>query len=317
VCTGAYLDKKQPGGGKVIVSSNWQSQFRSQLPPDMGWKIVDPGPVHPAYCDAPTLSLPIFTTSPDALADIDWLQLLELEVFEQSRPFRLLPYAFAGSGQSMGFRPQANGFVSIATHCAIDKVHHIASMAESSDVFISVSVLIKENIGVSHALIRRMRECSPAISQLVDFHLVLSDGLDEYADYSTLDPHRPSFLALANKSAHAFDTFPCDLILKEGRNLLFKSETYHDAMNSGLWYPVNMLRNVAARFVRTEHVIHFELDIVPCASLGAIYESAAKSLLKEQPDSKVAIVIPGWCRSYCAISRLFLLSVMTISHRDD
>jgi hypothetical protein len=184
--------------------------------------------------------------------------------------------------------------VSLSTHCSIERVHHLVAMAEASDMFISVALHIKENIGVSFALVQRLRQCSRAVERLVDFHFVFSDGMDEYADYSSFGKTKLSLTSIIKQSQQVFSRFSCSEVLSEGRDLIFHSEKYQDASNTGLWPPNNMLRNVAMRHVRTSHVMMIEAAIVPCASLGAIYESALNaSRTNHTAEFLMVLILPG------------------------
>jgi hypothetical protein len=219
------------------------------------------------------------------LSTSQWFRALDRYSIPKSTSFRLLPSVFARSDDK-------DAHLTLATQSSIESVHEIKDMAEASDSRISAAVLVLKHIGKSYQLVKRLRDCSPDIERKVDFHFVFADGPDLYADYNVNTSHA-SFHDLAGAAAGVLDEHTCSDVLSRGIALLF--DAHANYVSKGIPYPVNLLRNVALRYVTTPHVMTLDIDLVPSPKIGSEYRRAVAELTMKQKlnVTRIALVAPG------------------------
>ena len=219
------------------------------------------------------------------LSTSQWFRALDRYSIPKSTSFRLLPNVFMKSDDK-------DAHLTLATQCSIESVHEIKDMAEASDSRISAAVLILKHIGKSYQLVKRLRDCSPDIARKVDFHFVFADGPDLYADFNVSASHA-SFHDLAGAAAGVLNEHMCSDVLSRGMALLF--DAHANYVSKGIPYPVNLLRNVALRYVTTPHVMTLDIDLVPSPKIGQEYRRAVAELTMKQKFNvtRIALVPPG------------------------
>jgi hypothetical protein len=115
-------------------------------------------------------------------------------------------------------------FVSIATQCSIDSAHEIARLAASWGSRISVAVLPQRSLGVTHALLLRLRECSAHVLRLVDWHLLIPSAAGVHLLYEDFPAHMGEGVAypqLVARASGIFDDVSCDDVLARGLGTLY------------------------------------------------------------------------------------------------
>ena len=218
------------------------------------------------------------------LATSHWFRALDRYSIPKSTSFRLLPNVFMKSDDK-------DAHLTLATQCSIESVHEIKDMAEASDSRISAAVLILKHIGKSYQLVKRLRDCSPDIARKVDFHFVFADGPDLYADFNVSTSHA-SFHDLAGAAAGVLDEHVCSDVLSRGMALLF--DAHANYVSKGIPYPVNLLRNVALRYVTTPHAMTLDIDLVPSVRIGEEYGRALQQMQAFGLNTTTtALVVPG------------------------
>ena len=282
IAAGAYLDKQQPHGGRTIVSPTWSAYSGSPLP--FGeWEIVSE-----IETAAPSDILHTGHTMDKLLADPYWFLQLPATHIPGSTSFRVVPFMFRAEGIFEG----ATASMTIATQCSLDYIHEIAAMAETADARISVAVLAMKSIGISHALLSRLRQCSSHIAKRVDIHLVMPDGKQRYlAEYNELGLTDRGYDDVIEAARGHFDDQSCERVLEKGMNSKFSAAPKFDSKN--LPYPQNLLRNVALQHVTAAHVMVLDVDLAVSKDLAVEHARAHDELTRMGLDmSRVAIVVP-------------------------
>ena len=283
IAAGAYLDKQQPHGGRTIVSPTWSAYSGSPLP--FGeWEIVSE-----IETAAPSDILHTSHTMDKLLADPYWFLQLPATHIPGSTSFRVVPFMFRAEGIFEG----ATASMTIATQCSLDYIHEIAAMAETADARISVAVLAMKSIGISHALLSRLRQCSSHIAKRVDIHLVMPDGKQRYlAEYNELGLTDRGYDDVIEAARGHFDDQSCKRVLEKGLGAKQLTDQRYEA-KGGLVYPVNLLRNVALQHVTAAHVMVLDVDLAVSKDLAVEHARAHDELTRMGLDmSKVAIVVP-------------------------
>jgi hypothetical protein len=151
-------------------------------------------------------------------------------------------------------------------------------------------VLILNDIGKSHQLVQRLRECSPDIAHKVDFHFVfVTEPPGLYTDHGL---NKRSYSDLVADASGSFAQFSCEDVISKGFQLVFASAGKFAGRT--IPYPVNMLRNVALRYITTPHVMTLDGDLVPGPQLSIEYMRAMKDLeSKGHTMGSVVLVAPG------------------------
>jgi N-acetyllactosaminide beta-1,3-N-acetylglucosaminyltransferase len=72
-------------------------------------------------------------------------------------------------------------------------------------------------------------------------------------------------------------------------------EAHANYVEKGIPYPVNLMRNVALRFITTPHVMIVDVDLVPSPNIGEVFERSRLHVEALEPSSTVmiAFVVPG------------------------
>jgi hypothetical protein len=220
------------------------------------------------------------------LASAQWMRALDRYSIPKSTSFRLMPCVFGS------IYPDESAYLTLATQCSIESVHEVKDMAVMSDSRISVGVLILKDIGRSYQLVKRLRDCSPEIKSKVDFHFVFADGPDLYADFN-VNTTQASFHDLVHAADGALDQHSCEDVLSRGFSVMY--EAHANYVEKGIPYPVNLMRNVALRYITTPHVMIVDVDLVPSPNIGAEYARAMTELTVHQRKnaSRIALVAPG------------------------
>ena len=192
--------------------------------------------------------------------------------------------------------------VTIVTQYSLDKLHDVVPLADATDAPISVAVLAQKSIGVSIALIRRLRACFESVAAYVDFHLVIADGQSGlYSDLSfDIASLRVSLKQLVSAASGAFDGFSCELLRSAGLGTVFAVSGNFE--NKGIPYPHNMLRNTALDQVSTKHAIVIDGDFIPSAGFGASYMRAIERLsARGLNTSHLVVIAPGQTAVLCCM----------------
>jgi hypothetical protein len=229
------------------------------------------------------------TNLEDLLSDPMWYLQAPSRHIPGSTSFKVLPGLFEGQ-INRGSVPD----VTIATQCSDDKLHEIISMANTTDIPISVAVLALKSVGLTIELIWRLRSCFECVARFVDFHVALVDSkADLYGDFK----HEPDFLMrklgdVIAPSRGRLDKFPCNRLHRDGLGVIFGDGSNY--INKGVPYPTTLLRNTALEWVKSKHVITLDADLVPSEGFGAAYIRAFNELQSQgRNTSHFVIVAPG------------------------
>jgi hypothetical protein len=152
------------------------------------------------------------------------------------------------------------------TQASANRVHEIVAMAEATDSVISFAVLMVKGIGISHAVIERLRSCSEAVRSKVNFHFVFAEADRLYEDHSIDYPSR-TYRELVRLANSTFDSFTCEEVLSKGFDCIDPPRLKRPA--SFIRHPVNMLRNVAVDHVKIKHLMVLDAEKRPSQNIGA------------------------------------------------
>jgi hypothetical protein len=241
-----------------------------------------------------------------ALDRPDWMDHLGADHIFGSTAFRVLPFAYRADRPSSG--EPLSSVLTLAAQASSNKAHELLGMAEATDTVISMAVLVVQNIGMSHVIIRRLRACSKAIREKVNFHFVFAEAEGMYEDHNDIGQPPHSYAELVRRSESVFDAFSCEEILLKGFELVTTSQKNFEMQSHGakIHFPVNFLRNVAVDYIETTHVMLLDADIVPSAHIGRVEEALLQSEDEQgQSAVKKTHVYPG---NACSVA-------MSCSHR--
>ena len=268
------------------------------------WKrAAEPPQPHPAFTAwTPNVTAAGFDIT--ALQQPDWLNRLPAAAADHqgssSSSHVVVPHFIVASRGATAYKPAPVRKVSIATHCSVDMLHRIAAMAEASDMVMSVSVLVQKSVGLSIALIKRLRECSADFERLVDITLVLMTRAGEYDDVKG----NASFADIVQQSSGAFTKRSCAKVFRRGFAMLVPHSAHATS------YPAALMQRVAQQSVLAAYTLPLELSMVPSVALGAVVETALSIAPSQQSTSQAqaAFVVSGrlrlvslydelmWCR---------------------
>ena len=245
-------------------------------PTDLGWHLrLEPPVPHPYTAWMPDLSKVSSYATSSMLTRPDWLIRLPTVVSKRGHSYAVLSHFILASHMPTTFNPAPCRNVSIATHCSVDKLHHIAAMAEASDMVISVAVLVRKSIVYSLALIKRLRECSSDVERLVDFTLVFMTDHNEYQEYfkQNAGSKLESFSEMMEKNPQVFDSrSSCSDVLANGLSMV--PPTLLRNIGFTTIYPVALMQNIAQRSILSKYTLALEPNMLPSVALGAMFESA-------------------------------------------
>jgi hypothetical protein len=219
----------------------------------------------------------------------DWFMQLPATHIPQSTAFRVIPYLFRASKTFTGY--SAN--ITLGTQCSANFFHEIIPMADTAGVRISVAVLALHGVGVSVALVDRVRQCSPNVTEHVDVHLLLPDKLDVYyQDLNEKNVFQRNFEEVIDGHRGYFDDISCDRILEKGMGVSFGS--HPKFVNHSIPFPVNLLRKIAMRYTITKHVMMLDIDFAVSVDIALehhrVYEEVASLGVNM---SRIVFVPPG------------------------
>jgi hypothetical protein len=219
----------------------------------------------------------------------DWFMQLPATHIPQSTAFRVIPYLFRASKTFTGY--SAN--ITLGTQCSANFFHEIIPMADTGGVRISVAVLALHGVGVSVALVDRVRQCSSNVAERVDVHLLLPDRLDMYyRDLNENNVFQRNFYEVTEEHRGYFDDISCDRILEKGMGVKFG--THLKFVNHSIWFPQNLLRKLAMQYTITKHVMMLDIDFAVSADIALehhrVYQEVASLGVNM---SRIVLVPPG------------------------
>jgi hypothetical protein len=285
-CAGAYLDSKQPDGGKTIIPREIFSVYEIDAP-------------FPSW----TVHSSLLFGSANKSTFLDFL--FEAEIPEKTM-FRVLPFALAG-------RSQAPLDISILAQCSVDKVHEIAGLVDSvPNVRFHITVMAQKSIILSHAALKKLGQCVPRVAELVDFHLaIVASEPKFYADENLffVNDTQSVFAAINANPTDAFDSMSCSSFLLDGPApvLGVKAKNFVD---KGVPYPQNLFRNVDLHFTKSTHAIVLDSDFRVSENLGDAYLECFNYLREQGHNmSRVILIPPGLTCAPFQASLSFIFSL--------
>lgn len=159
-----------------------------------------------------------------------------------------------------------NKDVTLATHCTVDRLHHVIGLAESWGGPMSISIFAPgHDTAFAEDAIDGLRLCWPQLRKLVSFHIVYPWGERTNANMTGLG----SFAYLSCK-----DIMRKMMLRKLSDNKLYPK--YADTeVDEILRYPHNLLRNVALSGVLTKFVLSTDIELFPSQSLRSEFTEFA------------------------------------------
>ena len=234
-----------------------------------------------------------------------WWDDLTLHTTAAGGAFRFHERAYSASLEADASYKR-NTEVAIATQCSIESSYYLVETAERYAGPVSAAVLVTGRIGLAHAYINRLRECSPAVRSHVTFHLVYVNDYSSYTDNKAVWPNHVYEAMLQGRGSNAFGGDACSVITSGAARDLF---TAHRNYAMDLPYPNNMLRNAARSLADRPYTFIVDIDMVPSPSLWMVSVSDCilgnfmmvepqdfKDAIKSRAghDSEVAYVVPAF-----------------------
>ena len=266
---GAYLDRKQPSGGRVIVAPGWEEMAAAKVP--FGhWEVPLEPPVPYTFPAGVKLDVKL------------WLDRLpSFQAEHKSLGCRVLANTFRRS-------VEGNAKFAFVTHSTIESVHKVAITAAAAQSRISVAVVAKKSISFSFEFVKRLRECSADVHKHVDFHFVFLDGQDAYNDFKLQDPARKSFVDLVKGTTGSFDAYSCDEVLHQGFSMI---EPFHPAIViQSTPPPDSLLVHIAVQQAHADVTLALPVGSAPSKDMG---QAVQRVFDAAESDAQLALIVLG------------------------
>jgi hypothetical protein len=183
--------------------------------------------------------------------------------------------------------------ITLGTQCSANFFHEIVPMADTGGVRISAAVLAVHGVGISVALIDRVRQCSPSVTERVDVHLLLPDRLDiYYQDLNERNVFQRNFYDMIDGHHGYFDNVSCESILEKGMGVSFGAHLKF--VNHSIPFPTNALRKIAMQYTITKHVMMLDVDFAVSADIALEHHRVYKEVASLGVNmSRIVFVPPG------------------------
>ncbi|KAK3083112.1 hypothetical protein FSP39_014364 [Pinctada imbricata] len=166
------------------------------------------------------------------------------------------------SGKVKREGPKRQGFITMVSHCSIENLHFVDTLAASWDGPISIAVFIDRNEVEFMRLVEYYHQCFKHIRAKTTFHLMYPESM-----------------------ALCFTKINCDAF---GAKL--KESPMYMRPLKGMSYPHNSLRNLATPTNGNGYVFHIDIDMIPSFNLHEEFLKYAETLDNRILESSIFIV---------------------------